>query len=486
MKGYTDLSQSTTFLRERILQNSTLSLWLLIIGIQIIAGISVCILPFPHAILIWLAIALLFIGAVRPYYAYLLVLFFLFPQGYQFVQLFQVGQATIRIVDFAMFLALGVCLLRGMVDRRFTLSQSAVDIPIYILLGYIFFSLFWTPSTGRGIFQLLKTLMGFLTYFLTVNMIRTRNEYKIALMVFFISMAIFSSIGIYEILSEKIHLAFKATAKGYLKSSLMEVEYNNRLGLFLDLALLLAIPLFFTTDSKKTKYALGILIFIMAFSLVGIFSRKSWLGFAVGISFIGLRYRKALFYVVLSATVSLGILFTIDMITSGFFVKALHMKLQTYFLPIEEAIPGRIATWKLGLEHFAQSPLLGHGIGSSYYLATQYDFPLTVTHSFYIYVLEEVGLIGLLILIYLALSLGHRLYEMYKNTYEEKVKFMILGYAAGYLVLMVQGAFRMFGFYERVAWLFLGLTIVFMRLYGPVMHEKPRTKSIEHLGEDNA
>lgn len=138
----------------------------------------------------------------------------------------------------------------------------------------------------------------------------------------------------------------------------------------------------------------------------------------------------------------------------------------TFFQPFDVSITDRAKTWKIALKLFFQTPIMGNGIGSFFTLAAMLDAPLSLVHNFYLFVLTELGLTGLVLIMFWVFQVVHNYIRFHRASRDKNAKTLATGMIAGLLALMVQAGFRTFGLTDPVFWGFLGLTVAFLKVYG--------------------
>jgi len=434
-------------------------IWYVIIASQLLAALSILVLPAKGVIFLWCALSFLLISFYSPIVPYFAVLVMLYTP---FV-LFRVGQADIHFCDLFVYIALILWCIRGLVEKKLSFQQTVIDQPIYMLLAWVTLSLVWTPSIGRGIHQYLRTMQGFMVFFLTVNMIRNKRDFRLAMTVWLAAVAVFCVVGIHEWFHLLTQGSFKIGQGGKLFTGKIEFTGNNTLGMLLDYSLLVAIPMYFSFSSKRQKFCWLILIFSMSMGLVASLSRKSWVSFMAGMAFFVAYSKKIILVSFCIVILSLGFVFLMSQAGGG--SQVIVAKFMTLFKGAKVEIPNRLQTWGMTWGLIKENPVLGSGVGSYYILADQLDLPLMVTHNFYIYLLQEFGFVGLLLFLFLVVKLAFHFIEFLKKCGDENLRLIARGFIAAFVAALVHGGFRTFGLYEPVNWLFLGFAVSFFNLY---------------------
>jgi O-antigen ligase len=117
------------------------------------------------------------------------------------------------------------------------------------------------------------------------------------------------------------------------------------------------------------------------------------------------------------------------------------------------------------LQLFSESPITGKGIGSFFISAQILESPLNIPHNFYVYVLAELGIIGLVLVIFWYFQIAQSFYDFFRQSTNESEKIIAVGIVSGLLVLLIQSFFRTFMFTDPLFWGFLGISSAFLRVY---------------------
>ncbi|MGQ9570297.1 MAG: O-antigen ligase family protein, partial [Thermodesulfovibrionales bacterium] len=425
-------------------------------------------IPIPYNLLPITLIPLLAIFYYKPILGLLLLIVFL--PDYPLI-LFSVGRADITLFECAFFIAFFSWILLCIRDNKIRFYGSTIDISLLLIFSWVLFSLFWTVSLDRGIFQVLKIIPSLITYYLFIHMIRDKEDFNVVLSAWLIIAVFITIIGFFETVIYGINAAsqlvvteaYTHLTRGVRAEALFTSP--DTLGLVLSLTITLVIIKYMTTPSKGWKAFLIIFLPVMFFVFVATFSRKSYLSVAAALIFMSLRYRKILLWSLgITAT---GFILTILLATGGF-MEALLNRFQTYFMSPEVTISGRWVAWHIGLQLFSESPITGKGIGSFFVSAQILESPLNITHNFYVYVLAELGIIGFALVIFWYFQIAQSFYVFFRQSTNESEKIIAMGIASGLLVLLIQSFFRTFMFTDPLFWGFLGISSAFLKVYSPI------------------
>lgn len=446
---------------------------------EVIIGIAIAVMGYPYALLLIPLILLpipIFLFYHKPIYCYALLIFFLpnymglglpialFGPTYRF------GEPDIGILELILVTLFFIWIVNRLILRKeLVVEKGSIDFPLFLLVTWILLSIFWTPKATTGFLQTLKIIRGILIFFLTVNIIQDQKDIRIVIVSWFLLGAGLALFGIYETLA---HGLKEAVGTMFLPASPEQARFGGQirttaffssadeLGFVLNLSFVMGLILFLTVSSRTQKMILAVLMATIVVTLVATFSRKSWLGMAAILFLFGLYRRKILYFSLLPL---FGILLFL-ILGGGEFVQALYNRFQSFFLPVEEAIPGRVMTWSIAWEISKRSPFVGNGIGSFVTLAPMYGSSIVFTHNFFLYILIELGLIGTTFFILFAKKIIGGLIHLIRTHVDQTAKIMFFGFLASLAVLFIQASFKTIGLANPMFWAILGLIVAYLRI----------------------
>jgi O-antigen ligase len=461
------------------LSKNSLTIFIFLAMMEVLTGIAVVLMGYPSGLLLIPIVLMpisLFLFYLRPIYFYPFLIFFLpnysglgLPLQF-FGPTYRFGEPEIGILEVTLITLFFLWLMNRMIFKKeIVVEKGSIDISLFLLFMWIILSIFWTPKAATGILQTLKVVRGFLIFFLTVNLIQDRKDIRIVTISWFLLGAALALFGIYQTmthgLKEAVGTMFlpaspeQARMGGHIRTTTFFASADE-LGIVLNLSFVMGLILFLTVSSKIRKTILAFLMAAIAVTLVATFSRKSWLGMLAIIFMFGLYKRKILFFTLLPVV---GI-FVFAMLGGGAYVEALYNRFASFFLPVEEAIPGRLMTWSIAWEIYKQSPIIGNGIGSFVTLAPIYGSSIVFTHNFFLYLLVELGPLGTIFFILFAKKIISGLIRFVRTHTDSTAKIMFLGFSASLAVLVIQASFKTIGLANPMVWAILGMIVAFLRI----------------------
>jgi len=150
---------------------------------------------------------------------------------------------------------------------------------------------------------------------------------------------------------------------------------------------------------------------------------------------------------------------------SSGFIDALSERVMSMFMSPEESIKYRLDAWTVGIDMFKQSPLIGKGLGSFYQISLLAGSQLNFPHNFYVFIISELGLVGLFFLIFWWFQIGAKFVKLLKNCANEEIRVIGIGIIGGLITIAIHMAFRSFSLTDPTFWGYMGLTSAFLKLH---------------------
>lgn len=184
------------------------------------------------------------------------------------------------------------------------------------------------------------------------------------------------------------------------------------------------VPLFFAVADKRIKWIFFILVLLFSLALLLTFSRGYWVGTIIGILIVLFMLDtknkiQLLLSVLIILLIGMGLLYllfpniftlVIDSVLNRLFSVGVATSKDISFL-------NRVAEWKALITEIMNSPVIGHGFGSSFvfhdiiiHQQNQADF----SHNYYLYILFKTGIIGFIIYFSFYLVLIIKSFRLYK------------------------------------------------------------------------
>jgi O-antigen ligase len=278
------------------------------------------------------------------------------------------------------------------------------------ILGYII--------PGKGFFYVTRYAEYFLLYILVANNVHSRKQINFFLKAIFITCAIVSILGILQIPSgERVSAPFEG-----------ESGEPNTFGGYLLFILCLAIGILLQKVSPNLTLVLGGLGFLIFLPFLFTLSRASYVGIVFSfLAFIFFSKRKVGLITATAAIILVVILLRPEAVFSR--IKYTFQQREAHAEKIggvylDSSASARIQSWRLSFKKWEENPILGRGV-------TGYPF----VDGEYMRTLPEVGIVGLLALLWLFWEIYRNSLRIYKQMDDELYKGLSIGFVAGFIGL---------------------------------------------------
>jgi len=443
------------------------------IGILLISqmslGLLVILVPMPYLALLLLPIPLVIIYH-KPLLGYLVLIAFLPNYG---IDLYKIGGTMdVSLLEPAVFIALiGLC-MQFLKERKLRIHVTEVEITLFLLYAWAACSILWSPDKTRAFQQIIKISIGYVIYMLSITMIKDKKDFNTVVGMWLFLILVMSAVSILEVFGggfsaadkyiftpgyDKIHKDVRTTAM---------FEGADMVGFLTSFTVIIFISYLLFTPRGRLRTTLYVGVLLALFMLITAMARKSFLGLGASLFFMILflpreSSKRLLWYI--SGAFGLILLVLLTLGTAGF-LEALGERLSSLFMEPTEAAKNRMEAWQVGFMLFAQSPVLGSGLGSFFHIAVETESHLRFPHSFFVFIISELGLIGFSLFLLLIFQTGRRFAMLKKNTPHEATKILAVGITAGLISILVQMGFRSISLTDPTFWGFLGLALAFLKI----------------------
>ena len=360
--------------------------------------------------------------------------------------------ASIRLEDIILLLVSGGWLLNRAKNRSLTMfrsvpvNKSILMMALVIVISFVLGHFQETMPIKRGILFTLKRLEYFWLFFMTLNIMETDKEVKIAVNILIFLTILVSLVGAIQFylfpLSGLTGGGATATS-GFGRANTLADFYLIVGGIFLGLVIysksrkrtifyILVMSLcslaLIMTKSRGAYVSIPPLIFVIAF-----FSRDRRILWLTGVgTIVCLVYFLGMF---LLSTSSSQIAHGAGVLTQkhtgdignqfesiGDIVKAGP--------EADSSFNARYSSWVNNIPNIFEYPLFGHGVGS---------VPLSYFDCQHVREMYETGLIGFLIFLYMNLSIFMAVLTLFYMTNDPLTKGLSCGFLGGHVAMMVHG-----------------------------------------------
>lgn len=350
---------------------------------------------------------------------------------------FQIGVVSgrpivIRIDDILIIIVFFTWLAKTAINKELgLLKHTALNLPIGIYIAVFIIStslgiIFGGVSPLKGFFYILKYIEYYMLFFMVTNNIRSRTQIKV--FIFFI------------LLTALITSAYAMTTVGeYGRASApfenMEGGTSgepNTLGGYLLLISAVIAGLLIYSRSLLFSLPLGLLGILLFVTLLHTLSRGSYLGYiAMFLALTILTTKKKLILL----TLVVLFIFTghsmlpkkvTNRINETFTPGRTYEPFRGTRITLDESATARVESWKIVFGKWQQSPIFGFGVTGAGFIDTYY--PL---------VLGEAGVVGLLVFIWLIITIFRESLRRLKTIEDGYFRGLTLGFVAGMIGLLL-------------------------------------------------
>lgn len=345
------------------------------------------------------------------------------------------------------------------------------NLPLLLFLGWISFSLIYTPDRGDAAVHFLRLLALVFTMYLTINVIRERATLAAALGALILSAFALS--------------AYALSSLGATSTSLMQLavgfskvfgrfgatfENPNYFATFLMLALAISGSLII---NRGAGWLLQLMLLaasgVILVALVGTFSRAAWVALIPAALFVTYfsRYRNAIF-IVASVTIMLAVV----LLWESAFVQSFVMR----FASLSEASSDpssmtRLFLFRGGWQMLEDSWFMGVGYRAFPVLYQQHYIPHNQTlfdvfesHTLPMEVLAELGLVGLFLFAWFNLRYFQYAWRAIHRISSPFLRASLIGVVAAMIGYYTNALFSPGQLSGNFLWLGFGLTYAIPRL----------------------
>ena len=450
---------------------------------EILLGLLLLITPAAFPFLVLMMVGIVPLSLIRPDWIYYLIILSFSIGG---ITLFAhhlpgvPGQKTLNphhLLILLCFVGSAMLILRH--HRR--LERTPLDLPIVLLFLWALTGTFWAPSFKASLLQVFRFFVALILYFTSFQLFTDRDKVRRLIRLWFfvglINMLLAFSFphGLHSDWYVGATAESRQAPEGMIKRHEGLSSHPNTCAMLAGIPIVLGCGLFFTSRSTKKKlfYILSIIgmigVLILSFS-------KGWIiGVCLGmlVFFYKAKKLKAVWIMVLCALfVGSVLIFSQDVRTT---------LLQRFFRTPEasevsaqkfgEVVEMRAVLWRAGLRFFAESYLVGMGLGG---FAARVGEVLPTResqqpHSLVLTVLFELGAIGMLLFVWAVMALITEIVKYRKQMTGYPMQPLFLGWLAG-LVAMGVNIFVRQTLGSTALWSFLALGLLIMKFERP--HEQ--------------
>ncbi len=462
-----------SFYRAKLDCRKNAFIWLLVLG-GIAVGLSAIILPWKL-----LLAGAIFVPAVlylvknpkRSYYLGILLLPFWTVTITGETQV--TGVPEFRWADVAFVIAGVGFVLKGLLERNLDFRTSHIEIPLFLLFLWMGASFFWSNSLSASSTELIRKTYGLVIFYLTLNFVRGPGDLNKVIGVWILAALIAALFSIHELFSEGLAGALRVVARGQLevwgkgvRSSAFFVT-PNKLGLFLNIAVLLGITQYARTTKRFGKQAILLIEAVLLVAVICTLSRTSWVTLLLGSVLLTPLLPKMWTRLFLALVAGAVLLF---FFSSGSYRALALQRLLGIFQPgATLSLIQRTDIWTTTVRVIVDHPFVGVGIGNYPAAARSLGVSgaLSAPHNLYFYLLSEFGIIGLALFLLLVAAVFSKLLRGFRARISKNDRLVVGVLLVCFIMVLVQSTITSYVLREGEIWVLLGITMAAVQVLAP-------------------
>lgn len=350
----------------------------------------------------------------------------------------------------------GIFVLRVfLTDTEIKVDPTTWLITLFLL--WVATTVFWSPDSAGFSSGLTSLVLQALMYVLIINLIRSKEDLKLALWGYVIG-----GTALAAILGETMVVG------NFHRSTDMEIAGLgiNLAARMVGLNLLLCVALLHLERRSLPRLVLIGAAVLSGVSSVLALSRGNWYAIAVSLSalvfVLGLKkgFISSLKQALLIVAVGSAALYSSStFLLSDYGFDKLQERFQSAYTFSDRA-SGRFDIWETVYEPFKERPLVGHGFNSFKPLN---DWGHNGAHNSFVLIAVEDGLIGVFLFV---LILGSIFYALWRKLSEERSETVALGWGMALFVFVTTASAVDSSVNRKYLWFVLGLISLLIHYYG--------------------
>ena len=366
------------------------------------------------------------------------------------------------LTDFTMFIAFISWTLAKWAKVREPYPYTPIDVPIKFFFLWIALSSLWTSSLKAMVIESFPLLGALLGFYLSVNIIRTKKMFHLAiggLILIGVINAIVAIVSLY--CREHGYLVYQyntfvlsfnwntiAKARGY------GLCYPQCAAHFLNLAIMLTVGLLLQARGIKKIIFLFSIILVLITGHLTTLSKGGLIGLIAGLIFLYATYKPLKGYLITSLIltfITIIILFPLARISE--FEKTMTMGVGQTMRGGSPTMETRTCVWSQTFSDMWDKTFgMGYGLGS-----------MIPAHNLFFSVFFELGIIGLLIWLWLLIKFFYSIKTVTAIPIDPYYQTMLLSFASGMVAVLSFGLVDLV-YFDEITWTFLGIGMALFNL----------------------
>ncbi len=327
---------------------------------------------------------------------------------------------AITVIEMITLFALTLFLLEKCLAREWKWIKTPLDKPIIVLIILSIVAIIFSLHNQAGIRSFTLFLTYLVIFYLVINTVRTRSQFRQLLYVI-ISVAVFLALfGLFKNFGANPFPWWDYVELNYGDRLMSTFGCPNHLAGYMEMSLPLLLSLFLLGFRPGIAFILGYLAMLLLVVLMLSLSRGGWVSTLISLAFMAVALLSSRHFIrkkPLIILVSGSLLLALVALVSTPVVE----RVKTAVEKEEEAsFYSRVVAWGGVVEMISDHPLTGIGPGTFETVFTQYQPPglrahFTMAHNDYLHFVSETGLLLIPVIVWIIIALYRKGFKKLKN-----------------------------------------------------------------------
>lgn len=344
--------------------------------------------------------------------------------------------------------------------RRKSISfrGSPADASIAALLLWALTTLFFSANVKIGITTYIKILYCIVLFYMTINLLKDQSFVDKAIRYWILGSLISALLVLVQFFLQdvfNIDLFYQITGRTSTRTQGFG-KGPNVIAAILVAITPLTLACYLNASSKKAKRFYSLTIFLNVLAILSTLSRLGIIGLVLSTSYFAFwikEIRKFLIKMILIMLICTLI------IGGGTILSGIWQRYSKFQEGVEALSPTRTATYAEAIRVIKQHPIIGIGLGSySEYMEFAERAVLEIgPHSLYLYVWMELGIPGIIIVLWIFSSFAYAAFKARRNIGLDQYRYYVVAATAGILPYLIESPFQNWKIGLPHVWAHLGL-----------------------------
>lgn len=364
---------------------------------------------------------------------------------------------TAALRSILMFTSIFCLIIRGIIQRRFPIQSTPLDIPILIYFALILFKSVTSIDPSYSLRAMRKELLYQMIFFyLTVSAMNSPRYTRRILLMLMATVTLVAGVGLFGYISGEMIKEGRATS------------FFNSFGLaafFTSMVMPVALSRFLCTRGWRRTVALTVLLLCLGFMLTTM-SRGAWISSLLAVMVLAALKDRRMLVLLLIGVLSAPWFLPPDIIERATTITKI------FSIDENESFGDRIWMWRSAVQMIRDRPWLGAGYGNRIFqrMYPDYIYPQSSgivfenAHNLYLQILIELGFIGLGVFSAILIVIFWLIFIQFRRKPLPMIESQLLGIAGSYAVFLTF-SFTTFRFENEIGILFWILAGCVVSLY---------------------